>query len=54
MISSEDEHTGKSDEMVTEMETVIVFYSCSLVTKFVIPCMQMGALGKCISLEELW
>lgn len=40
--------------MMTAMETVIVLYSCSPVTKFVIPCMQMGALGKGISLEQLW
>lgn len=39
--------------MMTAMKTVIVFYSCSLVTKFVILCLQMGALGKCIPLEQL-
>lgn len=32
--------------MMTEMETVIIFYSCSLVTKFLESCMQMGALSE--------
>lgn len=32
--------------MMTEMRTVMIFYSCSLVTKFLESCMQMGALSE--------